>query len=98
MKSRRTRRFHECFARLPSDIQSQARRAYQPFRDDPGHPELRFKNVHETEPTYSVRVSQGYRAAGVRKDDAIIWFWIGSHSDYDRLLLRLKLASGFPQA
>ena len=69
MKSRRTRRFHECFAQLPSDIQSQARQAYQLFQDNPGHPGLRFKRVHQTEPIYSVRVNQGYRAVGVLKDD-----------------------------
>ena len=74
---------------MPSDIKSQARRAYQLFREDSGHSGLRFKKVHETEPIYSVRVSQGYRAVGVRKNDAIIWFWIGSHSDYERLLSRL---------
>ena len=78
MTSRRTRRFHECFARLPSDIRNQARQAYRLFRDDPGHPGLRFKRVHQTEPIYSVRVSRGYRAVGVLRDDAIIWFWIGS--------------------
>lgn len=89
MTSRRTKRFRECFARLPPDIQSQAKRAYQQFRDDPRHPSLRFKRVHRTEPIYSVRVSQSYRAVGVLRDDAIIWFWIGSHDDYDRLLSQL---------
>ena len=89
MTSRLTRRFRECFDRLPPDIQSQARRAYALFRDDPRHPGLRFKRVHRTEPVYSVRVSQGYRAVGVLEGDAIIRFWIGSHADYDRLLSQL---------
>jgi hypothetical protein len=33
-----------------------------------------------------VRVALGWRALGVSKDDAIVWFWIGSHADYDRLV------------
>jgi hypothetical protein len=33
-----------------------------------------------------VRVGLRYRALGVEVDDGIVWFWIGSHSDYDRLL------------
>ena len=49
----------------------------------------RTKRVHQTEPIYAVRVSQGYRAVGVLKDEAIVWFWIGSHAAYDRLLSRL---------
>ena len=63
------------------------------FRDDPRHSGLRFKKVHRTEPVYSVRVSQGYRAVGVLQMDAIIWFWIGSHADYDRLLSQLSMES-----
>jgi hypothetical protein len=30
-----------------------------------------------------------YRSLGVRTDDAMIWFWIGSHSEYDQILKRL---------
>ena len=34
----------------------------------------------------SVRVGLGYRALGVRHGDDILWFWIGSHAEYDRLV------------
>ena len=27
-----------------------------------------------------------YRAVGVREGNEMIWFWIGTHADYDRLL------------
>jgi len=49
---------------------------------------LQFKQVHPSQPIYSARVGLGYRALGVRKGDLIVWFWIGSHSDYDRLVSR----------
>ena len=68
---------------------SRIRRTYRLFRDDPRHPGLRFKRVHRTEPVYSVRISQGYRAVGVLQRDAIIWFWIGSHADYERPVQQL---------
>ena len=32
-----------------------------------------------------MRISKDYRAIGVLIDDEIIWFWIGSHSEYDKL-------------
>ena len=38
---------------------------------------------------YSARVGIGYRAVGVLDGDAIAWFWIGSHANYDRLLAEL---------
>ena len=31
-----------------------------------------------------------YRAVGVIDGEAITWFWIGSHADYDNLLKRLR--------
>jgi hypothetical protein len=45
-----------------------------------------FKRVHATEPIYSVRITRGYRALGLRDGDLVTWFWIGSHADYDKLL------------
>jgi hypothetical protein len=35
---------------------------------------------------WSVRVGAHYRALGLDSDDAVVWFWIGSHADYDRLV------------
>jgi hypothetical protein len=74
---------------LPSDIQRRAREAFARFLEDPSHPGLRLKQVHESQPIFSVRVSLSYRALAVRSDDEWIWFWIGSHADYDQMLARL---------
>lgn len=89
MKSRTTERFRSAFERLPAAVQRRAGAAYGLFRKDPHHPSLRFKQVHPTRLIYSVRIGLGYRALGVRDRDEIIWFWIGSHADYDRLLADL---------
>jgi len=74
---------------LPPQVQAQARLAYQLFRWDPFHPSLRFKQVHPTRPIFSARVGLAYRALAIREGEAVIWFWIGSHGDYDKLLERL---------
>lgn len=89
MKSHITRDFRELFDKLPESIQQRARKAYRRFMDDPGHPGLMFKKVLSDPPIYSVRISQDYRALGAMEGDDIIWFWIGSHQDYDRLLDQL---------
>jgi len=86
MKSRINDDFLKAYRRLPREIREQARKAYRLFKQDPQHPSLRFKPVHPSQPIYSVRISRGYRAIGIRTDDEIVWFWIGSHADYDRLL------------
>lgn len=70
-------------------MQQQARDAYRQFKQDHWHPSLRFNQVHSELPIYSARVSNNYRAVGQRDGDSIIWFWIGSHADYDKLLSQL---------
>jgi hypothetical protein len=67
-------------------MRRQAKEAYALFARDPYHPSLHFKQVHPIEPIYSVRVSFDYRAVGLREGDDIVWFWIGSHSEYERLI------------
>ena len=89
MNSRTTRRFRELFAALPAQIQRQARQAYRLFRQNPAQPGLHFKQVRPQPPLYSIRVGIGYRAVGEADGDTLIWFWIGGHADYDRLLDRL---------
>jgi mRNA-degrading endonuclease RelE of RelBE toxin-antitoxin system len=89
MRSRTTTRFREAYAKLPPQVKRQAKEAFKQFQQNPFHPSLRFKQVHPTKPVFSARVSLDYRAVAVRKDEDIIWFWIGSHADYDKLISRL---------
>jgi hypothetical protein len=55
------------------------------FEQNPFHPSLHFKHLDPVRGIWSVRVGIGYRALGIREADKITWFWIGSHSDYDKL-------------
>lgn len=77
------------FALLPEQIQEQAREAYRQFKRDPGHPSLRFKKVHPELSIYSARLGKNYRAVGQLEGDTVIWFWLGSHAEYDKLLSQL---------
>jgi hypothetical protein len=87
--SRTTEKFRALFFLLPNVIKVQAKEAYQQFKRDPYHPSLQFKRIHSTKPIYSVRVNIDYRAVGIIKDNEIVWFWIGSHNVYDKLLKKL---------
>ncbi|WP_445304723.1 ParE family toxin-like protein [Microcoleus sp. Pol7_A1] len=89
MKSRTTIEFRRLFADLPEQVQQQTRGAYRQFKEDPSHPSLRFKKVHLDLPIYSARISKNYRAVGQLDGGTAIWFWVGSHADYDRLLGQL---------
>ena len=90
MNSHITDKFRKAFAELPADVQKQARQAYRLFMENPHHPSLRFKSIHPIRPIYSVRISMDYRAVGIREGDDIIWSWIGSHAEYDKLIRQFR--------
>ena len=83
MKHRATKKFWKLYNELPSNIQYQARKQYQLLKRNPRHPSLRFKPVSKL---WSARVNDDYRALAVKREDAYVWFWIGPHQDYDKIL------------
>ena len=89
MKSSVSKEFRKRLDALPTEVREQAGRAYALWRSEPYHPSLQFKRVSQRQPIYSARVGIGYRALGLREDDYIFWYWIGSHAGYDELLKRL---------
>jgi hypothetical protein len=56
------------------------------FSQNHSHPGLNFKKVDMENSIYSARIGLGYRALGQMDDDTIVWFWIGPHGDYDKLV------------
>lgn len=86
MNSKATGSFWKLYANLPAIIKKQARDVFKSFQEDPYYPSLYFKRVHSSRPIFSVRISKDYRAVGILQENEIIWFWIGSHSEYDKLL------------
>ena len=90
MNSHTTERFRKAYKELPAEVRKQAQQAYRLFMEDPNHPGLRFKSIHPTRPIYSVRVGLHYRAVGILERKDIIWYWVGSHAEYDKLLRVFK--------
>jgi hypothetical protein len=68
---------------LPEEIQQLADRCYETLRQDSYHPFLHFKKVGRF---WSVRVGLHYRALAVEREADVVWFWIGTHADYDKLI------------
>ena len=87
MKSQRTKTCRQQLNGLPIEVKRQAYAAYRQFKRDPFHPSLQFKRVSQRKALYSVRVGISHRALGIREaDDVIVWVWIGTHAEYDKLL------------
>lgn len=83
MKSRTTDRFRKLFAGLPQEIQRSAKKCYLLWKENPDHPSLHFKKIGEL---YCVRIADRWRVLGFMKDQTYIWFWIGSHEEYNKMI------------
>ena len=89
VQSQTTEDFRALLAAAPAEIRAKARSAYQVWSENPTHPSLRFKRVHGSQPIYSVRITLDWRALCILKGDVAIWFWIGPHSEYERILSKV---------
>jgi len=83
LSHRAAKRFWRNFQQLPPEIQQLARDNYQLLKQNSQHPSLHFKRVGRF---WSVRVGVSFRALGVDSPAGILWFWIGPHEEYDRLI------------
>ena len=75
--------FWDAYNSLPDPIRELADKNFSLLKSDPSHPSLRLKKIG---PVHSVRVGLHYRALATDHPDGLQWFWIGHHSDYDRIL------------
>jgi len=75
--------FWEAYGNLSKPVQSIADKNYELLKASPKHPSLHFKKVGVY---WSVRVCLRYRALAVESEGDMVWFWIGSHAAYDKLI------------
>ena len=68
---------------MPKPVQSIADKNYELLKANPKHPSLHYKKVGAY---WSVRVGLRYRALAVESEGDMVWFWIGSHAAYDKLI------------
>jgi hypothetical protein len=82
--------FRKCLAALPPEIRAQARAAFRQFQANPRHPGLHFKRAKGSRRLVTARVGLVYRALGtMTASDEVLWFWIGHHDEYDKVLKSL---------
>ena len=76
-------RFWECYHSLPGEVQDLADSNFKLLKENPQHPSLHLKKAGRF---WSVRVGRRHRALAVFSDKGLVWFWIGTHAAYDKLL------------
>ena len=74
--------FWDRYAALPEDVRALADKSYELLKRDPRHPSLHFKKLGTF---WSVRVGLYHRALAIEVEGGMLWVWIGTHAEYDRL-------------
>lgn len=83
MRNFTTPSFWECYENLPKEVQNLADKAFELLKMDPKHPSLHTKKAGRY---WSARVGNRYRALAVEIESGLLWFWIGTHAHYDKML------------
>jgi hypothetical protein len=81
-----TPEFWQLYQLLPQHVRRTADHQFNMLKQNPNHPSLHLKKIAEL---WSVRAGLHYRALGIDIPDGqqgILWFWIGSHAQYDRMV------------
>lgn len=77
--------FWDCYNKLPLSVQELADKNFKIMKRDHEYSSLHLKTVGSY---LSVRIGRKYRALAVEIEDGAVWFWIGTHAEYDRLIKR----------
>lgn len=80
-----TESFWKDYDSLPTHVEKTTDQNVERLKSDPQHSSLHFKPVGRY---YSARVSLNYRALAILSDDILVWFWTGTHAEYNALLKR----------
>jgi hypothetical protein len=83
MKHFATTEFWNHYQQLPTEVQKLADKNFALLKQDPRHPALRLKKVGIY---WSARVGLRCRVLAKERAEGLVWFWIGSHDQYERLL------------
>lgn len=75
--------FWSSYRSLPVETRELADRAFSILKVDSRHPSLQLKKVGRF---WSVRVGLYHRALAAEVPGGFLWFWIGNHAEYDKLI------------
>jgi hypothetical protein len=76
--------YWDCYKALSESARLQVNRSFDLLKSDPGHPLLHLKQVDRH---WTVRIDLHHRAVAVEAPEGLVWFWVGTHDEYERLIV-----------
>ena len=95
--SRRTDKYKKMLEKLPKDVQDACQEVYLNWKRDPSS--LKMKALAQlSNEAYSAEINLRYRALGYKTKEAdgktgYVWFWVGSHEDYNKEIANQAITS-----
>ncbi|TAE28837.1 MAG: hypothetical protein EAZ91_13895 [Cytophagales bacterium] len=86
MNHKATGKFWKCYFEFSEAVQKLADKNFELLKENPEHPSLHFKEIKGQEGLWSARVGIHYRTLAILEGEDLYWFWIGHHSEYDKIL------------
>ena len=83
MKHFSSPKFLKYYGKLPANIRRLVDKNFALLKVNPKHPSLHFKQIRCF---WAVRVGLEYRTLAIDGPKGPVWFWIGTHDEYDKLL------------
>ena len=85
MRHYTTPKYWQSYNKLSVQTKAIADKNFELLKENSRHSSLRLKKAGKF---WSVRAGLAYRALGLDSPnhDGIIWFWIGTHAQYDKLI------------
>ena len=75
--------FWRSHRKLSPKIKQLARKNFDLLKENPQHASLHLKRVRKY---WSVRIGLKHRALAIEMNEGLLWFWIGTHAEYDKLI------------
>ena len=91
-RSRWTTSFAYQVGELPAYVQKLVEKAIRLWEANPKHRSLRLHPLKDTKKgrhvtgSFSISLNMQYRALYVMEGETALWYWVGSHADYDRFI------------
>jgi len=75
--------FWVCYRILPESVQNLADKNFELLKNNPFHPSLHLKKIGKYR---TVHIGLYYLVIAVEVSNGLLWFWIGPHDEYDKIL------------
>jgi hypothetical protein len=75
--------FWKAYEDLPAGTREIADKSFALLKSDPRYPSLQLRKVGDY---WSVRATKRHRALAIEVEGGLLWFWIGTHDEYMRLI------------